>query len=97
MPIRGNSGIESIVVAGYSYAMEMRALYNATDGTKGAFVVSANSSFGVNNGNPDNYPLWCAMYDSMGKYGILHATATANLMWMLMQWVICLPPARVIL
>src|SRR6185503_8615659 len=35
-------------------------------------------SFGVNNGQPANYPLWCAMYDSMGKYGILHATATAN-------------------
>ena len=78
MPIKGNSGIESIVVAAYSYAMEMRARYNATNGAVGAFVVSANSSFGVNNGQPADYPLWCAMYDSMGKYGILHATATAN-------------------
>jgi subtilisin family serine protease len=58
--------------------MEMRARYNASNGTEGAFVVSANSSFGINNGQPANFPLWCAMYDSMGKYGILHATATAN-------------------
>lgn len=81
MPIKGSSGVESIVVAGYSYVTEMRALYNETNGAKGAFVVSANSSFGINNGQPDNFPLWCAMFDSMGKYGILHATATANVNW----------------
>ncbi|HYV92310.1 MAG TPA: S8 family serine peptidase [Chitinophagales bacterium] len=78
MPISGNSGIEDTVIKAYAYALEMRARYNESNGTSGAFVVSANSSFGVNNGQPANYPLWCAMYDSMGKYGILHATATAN-------------------
>lgn len=81
MPISGNSGIEDTVIKGYAYALEMRARYNESNGTAGAFVVSANSSFGVNNGHPEDYPLWCAMYDSMGKYGILHATATANANW----------------
>ncbi|MFI5136032.1 MAG: S8/S53 family peptidase, partial [Chitinophagales bacterium] len=27
------------------------------------------------------YPLWCAMYDSMGQYGILNIGATANGTW----------------
>jgi hypothetical protein len=78
MPVKGYSGVESIVVEGYAYVLEMRARFNESGGTEGALVVSANSSFGINNGQPTNYPLWCAMYDSMGQYGILHATATAN-------------------
>jgi hypothetical protein len=78
MPVKGFSGVEATVVVGYTYILEMRALYNETAGAKGAFVVSANSSFGINNGQPSAYPLWCAMYDSMGKYGILNAAATAN-------------------
>ena len=78
MIIRGSSGNEATVVAAYGYALKMRKLYNQTNGAEGAFVVATNSSFGVNNGNPANYPLWCAMYDSMGVAGILSAGATAN-------------------
>lgn len=78
MIIRGSSGNEATVVAAYGYALKMRKLYNQTNGTQGAFVVATNSSFGVDNGNPADYPLWCAMYDSMGVAGILSAGATAN-------------------
>lgn len=78
MIIRGSSGNEATVVAAYAYAHKMRKLYNQSNGTEGAFVVATNSSFGVDNGNPANYPLWCAMYDSMGVAGILSAGATAN-------------------
>jgi hypothetical protein len=78
LPVKGYSGVESIVVAGYTYVLEMRKRYNESDGAEGALIVSANSSFGINNGQPANFPLWCAMYDSMGAAGILHATATAN-------------------
>ncbi len=78
LPVNRASNIESDVVAAYDYVRSMRLLYNSTFGTKGAFVVSANSSFGVNNGNPVDYPLWCAMYDSMGAVGILSIGATAN-------------------
>lgn len=69
---------EANVVAAYDYAREMRLLHNATLGAKGAFVVATNSSFGVNNGIPANFPIWCAMYDSMGAVGILSAGATSN-------------------
>jgi hypothetical protein len=78
MPVVGSATVESIVVAGYAYVVEMRSLYNETDGEKGAFIVSTNSSFGVNNGNPADYPIWGAMYDSLGVRGILSAAATAN-------------------
>ncbi|MFY9309991.1 MAG: S8/S53 family peptidase [Bacteroidia bacterium] len=69
---------ESNVVASYAFVMEQRVRYNQTNGAEGAFVVATNSSFGVNNGQPSNYPLWCAMYDSLGSVGILSAGATAN-------------------
>jgi hypothetical protein len=42
-------------------------------------VVATNSSFGVDYGQPANYPIWCAMYDSLGVQGILSCGATANL------------------
>ncbi|MFQ6007983.1 MAG: S8 family serine peptidase, partial [Candidatus Zixiibacteriota bacterium] len=79
MPIAGSSSYESVVVEAYGYVVEMRARYNETNGARGAFVVATNSSFGVDYGDPDDYPIWCAMYDSMGVLGILSAAATANL------------------
>lgn len=78
LPIAGSSGQESTVIKAYAYALEMRAQYNESNGEKGAYVVVTNSSFGVNLGNPTDYPLWCAFYDSLGTYGILSAGATAN-------------------
>ncbi|MBE0661617.1 MAG: S8 family serine peptidase [Bacteroidales bacterium] len=79
LPIAGSSGNESTVVAAYAYVYDMRALYDETDGEYGAFIVATNSSFGVNFGQPENYPIWGAMYDSLGTLGILSAAATANL------------------
>ena len=79
MPVAGSSGKESIVVEAYSYVLEMRARYNETDGAEGAFVVATNSSFGVDYGNPDDFPIWCSMYDAMGDVGILSCGAGPNL------------------
>ena len=79
MPIGGSSSNESIVVEAYSYVLEMRARYNETDGEEGAFIVATNSSFGVDYGNPDDYPIWCSMYDEMGNVGILSCGAGPNL------------------
>jgi hypothetical protein len=79
MPIAGSSSSEATVVAAYAYALELRAQYNSTNGALGAFVVATNSSFGVDYGQPANYPIWCAMYDSLGVQGILSCGATANL------------------
>lgn len=81
MPVVGSATVESIVVAGYAYVHEMRSLYNETGGEKGAFIVSTNASFGVDNGQPEDYPIWGAMYDSLGMVGVLSAGATANANW----------------
>lgn len=79
LPIVGSSTTESIVIEAYSYALELRATYNETNGEKGAFIVVTNASFGVDYGDPSNYPIWSAIYDSLGKHGILSCAATANL------------------
>jgi hypothetical protein len=79
MPIGGSSGNESTVVAAYAYVYDMRAYYDETNGEYGAFIVATNSSFGVDFGQPENYPIWGAMYDSLGSLGILSTAATANI------------------
>lgn len=79
LAIQGSSSTESIVIRAYGYALKLRRVYNQTNGLQGAFVVSTNSSFGVDYGQPANFPLWCAFYDSLGSAGILSACATANL------------------
>lgn len=78
MAVQGSSSTEAVTVESYGYVLEQRARYNESNGLHGAFVVATNSSFGVDYGQPANYPLWCAMYDSMGIQGILSAAATAN-------------------
>ena len=81
MGVIGSTTLESQAVIAYSYVRDTRKLYDASNGTKGAFIVATNSSFGVNLGQPSAYPLWCAMYDSLGAYGILNVGATANQNW----------------
>lgn len=78
LPIQGSSINESFIVQVYDYVITMRDLYDSTDGAKGAFIVVTNASFGVDDADPASYPLWCAMYDSMGTRGILTAAATTN-------------------
>ncbi|WP_299766970.1 S8/S53 family peptidase [uncultured Dokdonia sp.] len=78
MTISGSSGNESIVLEAYSYILESRMLYNETNGESGAFVVTTNASFGIDFGQPENSPLWCAMYDTLGQNGILSCGATIN-------------------
>ena len=79
LPISGSSSIESTVLASYAYVLDMRRMYNNSGGAAGAYVVSTNASFGVDYGDPVDYPLWCAMYDSLGLAGVLSAGATANI------------------
>jgi subtilisin family serine protease len=78
MPITYGGFNEGNVVAAYAYARDQRKEYNLSNGAKGAFVVATNSSFGVDLASPSSYPLWCAMYDSLGAVGVLSAGATAN-------------------
>lgn len=69
---------ESNVVAAYTYPFTMRKKYNQTGGAEGAFVVATNSSWGTDFGQPADAPIWCAMYDSLGTYGVLSCGATSN-------------------
>jgi Subtilase family/Secretion system C-terminal sorting domain len=81
MPVMGSDGTEANAVESYTYVLDQRKRYNATNGAQGAFVVATNASFGVDLGQPANYPIWCAIYDSLGAAGILNAGATANQNW----------------
>jgi hypothetical protein len=78
MPVVYGSATEANAVKAYGYVLKQRKIYNSSNGTNGAFVVSTNSSWGIDNGQPSNYPLWCAFYDSLGKSGILSAGAGPN-------------------
>ncbi|MBK6729908.1 MAG: S8 family peptidase [Bacteroidetes bacterium] len=69
---------ESNALEAYAYVFDQRKLYDETNGEKGAFVVVTNSSFGIDYQLPEDYPIWCAMYDSLGRLGILNAAATIN-------------------
>jgi len=77
MPVSG-ADFESQVILSYQYIIDMRKLYRQSDGAKGAFVVAANLSGGINNAWADDHPLWCEMYDKLGAEGILGICAAPN-------------------
>ncbi|MCF6169710.1 MAG: S8 family serine peptidase [Bacteroidales bacterium] len=81
LPVAGSSTSEAIVVEALSYVYTVRERYDQTGGEEGAFVVADNCSFGVDKGNPEQFPIWEAMYDSLGQLGILSMGATANRPW----------------
>lgn len=70
--------LESEVIQAYGYALEARKRYDATDGREGAYVVATNASWGRDRAFPSQSPIWCAMYDSLGKYGIINVAAVPN-------------------
>ena len=78
MPVRYSSLTEANVIASYTYPLVQRQRWNQTNGAQGALVVATSSSWGIDNANPANYPLWCGFYDTMGQAGILSCGATAN-------------------
>jgi serine protease len=78
MMVEIGSSTEASAIAGYAYPLEMRRLYNETNGAHGAYVVATNSSWGTDNGQPTDAPIWCAMYDSLGVHGVLSCASTTN-------------------
>jgi hypothetical protein len=78
MMVEIGSSTEAAAIAGYVYPLEMRRLYNQTNGAQGAYVVATNSSWGTDNGQPADAPIWCAMYDSLGVHGVLSCASTTN-------------------
>ncbi len=66
------------VVEAYHYIWQQRRQYNATNGQAGAYVVAINASWGIDFAPAENYPLWCALYDTLGQAGILSIAAATN-------------------
>jgi len=73
-----NVNTEASVVSAYNYPLTLRKQYNESNGAEGAFVVSTNASWGIDGANPNNYPIWCSFYDTLGVHGILSCGATTN-------------------
>jgi len=73
-----NPNNEANILAAYNYPLVQRKLYNETNGSKGAFVVATNASWGLDATSASTVPLWCAFYDTLGTYGILNCGATTN-------------------
>lgn len=69
---------QASVIEAYTYPLIMRKAWNQSGGTQGAFVVATSASWGIDGGNPSNYPLWCQFYDTLGYHGILNIGATTN-------------------
>ena len=80
MIVAGATSTTAIAMEAYSYVLEQKLAWLDSDGLEGAFVVTANSSFGANNVDCDSmqYPVWNDMYNAMGEAGILSIASTAN-------------------
>lgn len=80
MIVAGGANRESENIQAYSYALTHRQRYNETAGQEGAFVVATNFSQGVP--IPDDvdeeFPLWCALFDSLGQAGVLNVASAPN-------------------
>lgn len=76
--IVNGGGNEADALAAYAYPLAMRRLYNQTNRQRGAYVVTTNASWGVNNLHAADAPLWCAFYDTLGREGIINVGATSN-------------------
>lgn len=78
IPICGATSTESVVVEAYYYAYQLKKQYVNSGGTKGRNIVATNGSFGVSMAQPTDYPIWCAIYDSLLTLGILNVVAAPN-------------------
>lgn len=70
--------VESRIIEGYEYVLAQRRRYNQTNGEEGAYVVATNSSWGYPGLKEEDYPLWCAIYDTLGHAGVINVAATDN-------------------
>lgn len=68
----------SNIITGFIYARDLREKYNMSNGTEGALVVAINNSWGIDGAKASDHPVWCALYDTLGKVGILSVAAASN-------------------
>ncbi len=77
LPIVGVRDEASLLQA-YDYILTQRRLWDTTGGQRGLPIYVTSLSMGIDYAQPQDHPLWCAVYDSLGKYGILNIAATTN-------------------
>jgi len=77
MQVRGGTNATNAIKS-YTYPYLQRKLYNETNGSRGAYVVATNASWGFEDKKEEDAPIFCAFYDELGKIGILNVTATTN-------------------
>lgn len=73
-----NINTDANAIAAYQYPLDMRTLWNSSGGSQGAFVVATSSSWGIDGEDPNNHPVWCSFYTTLGEAGILNVGATTN-------------------
>ncbi|MCC6752748.1 MAG: S8 family serine peptidase [Saprospiraceae bacterium] len=73
-----SAGTSDQLLKCYYYFIRMKREYLASGGQRGAFMVSSNISAGFDGYFPEDLPLVCQVYDSLGQAGILSAVATIN-------------------
>ncbi len=73
-----DSVLLSRIIQAYDYVYTMRLMWDTSNGTVGLPIVATNLSMGIDGASPSDYPLWCQIYDSLGKLGILNVAATSN-------------------
>lgn len=79
-----SAGVDTSTVAiAYGYIIKQKKLWLESQGVKGANIVVANTSFGINKEDckSQENALWNDLYNEMGSLGILSTVATANKNW----------------
>ena len=66
------------ILKGYDYALALKNRYSQSDGADGAFIVATNFSGGFVNRFPEDMPIFCEIYNTLGIAGILNVTAAPN-------------------
>jgi subtilisin family serine protease len=69
---------DDAMIRAYDYVIFQRRLYDSTGGKKGAFIPVTSMSAGFRNKKPSDQPMLCAVYDALGKLGILNFVAVTN-------------------
>lgn len=69
---------EASIIGAYNYVLAMRRAYNESDGKRGAFIVVAHASWGIDSLKATDAPLWCNIYDALGEAGVLSVASTTN-------------------
>ncbi len=62
----------------YEYVIRMKKDYLESNGQKGANILVANGSLGIQGEPVSKFPIWCDYFEDMGDVGILYITATTN-------------------